>query len=119
MQFTEFLRQAFDSLWSHKLRSALTLLGIIIGISTLITVVTLIEGADRFVEEQMSNLNPDVYQISQYPRVSLNFNDYIKARKWKELKYPDYLALETQLPATDRIGVAATANDLVRRGSQY
>lgn len=119
MQFTEFLRQAFDSLWSHKLRSALTLLGIIIGISTLITVVTLIEGADRFVEDQMSNLNPDVYQISQYPRVSLNFNDYIKARKWKELKYPDYLALETQLPATDRIGVATTASDLVRRGSQY
>lgn len=119
MQFSEFLRQAFDSLWSHKLRSALTLLGIVIGISTLITVVTLIEGADRFVENQMANLNPDVYQISQFPRVSLNFNDYIKARKWKELKYPDYLALETQLPATDRIGVATTANDLVRRGSQY
>jgi len=119
MRFTEYLRQAFDSLWSHKLRSMLTLLGIIIGISTLITVVTLIEGADHFVEEQMANLNPDVYQLSQFPRVSLNFNDFIKARKWKPIKYADYVALQQQLKATDRIGVASTVSDLVRRGSQY
>jgi len=59
----EILRVAIDSIRSNKLRSSLTMLGIVIGIAAVITMVALGEGAQRAVEEQISNLGTDVLTV--------------------------------------------------------
>ena len=49
MNLTEAVEIAAASLWAHKLRSVLTLLGVVIGVTSVIAVVSLINGANQYV----------------------------------------------------------------------
>lgn len=118
MTILEALLSAVQSLIAQKLRSFLTLLGIVIGISTLIAIVTLIEGANTYITDKVVDLNPDVFQISQFPRVFINFNEYIKAQKWKRIEYEDYEALSARARECRHFGIAATAQDLIKHREQ-
>jgi len=57
---------ALSAIWVNKLRSSLTLLGIIIGVATIIAMMTIIAGLQRDIEEDMSVLAPNVFQVQQY-----------------------------------------------------
>jgi putative ABC transport system permease protein len=61
--FFEILRVAMDAIRAHKMRSALTMLGIVIGVGAVITMVALGEGAQRAVEEQIASLGTNVLTI--------------------------------------------------------
>jgi putative ABC transport system permease protein len=61
--FWEATRIAFDSLRKNKLRSFLTLLGIILATTTLIAVTALIHGMDVYIAEKVSNMGSDGFQI--------------------------------------------------------
>ncbi len=63
MIFFEILRVAMDAIRANKLRSALTMLGIVIGVGAVITMVALGEGAQRAVEEQIASLGTNVLTI--------------------------------------------------------
>src|ERR1044071_3637871 len=78
--FLEYTGIALDSLRANKLRSFLTLLGIIIGISSIISVISLIEGLDRYWKEKVSNLGPNTFVMAQYGIVT-NPDDYFKMLK--------------------------------------
>jgi putative ABC transport system permease protein len=93
MDRKEILANAINTLLAQKLRSALAALGIIVGVSALVAMVALIEGANTYITERMLTLQPDVFQVSQFPASLLNVNDYIKASKWKRIEYEDYLAV--------------------------
>jgi len=93
MDRREILVNAIGALLANKLRSALAVLGIVVGISALVAIVALIEGANAYITERLVTLQPDVFQISQFPANFLNVNDFIKASKWKRLEYEDYEAV--------------------------
>jgi putative ABC transport system permease protein len=118
MGFREAILSALSSLLTQKFKTFLTLLGIIIGITTLITVVTLIEGANFYVSDKIADLGPNVFQLSQFPRVSLNYNEYLKAMKWKRIEHADYLYLLEKSRNPLRIGFSCSANDLIRYRDQ-
>ena len=61
---------ALASLWANKLRTVLTLLGVVIGVASVIAVVTLVNGANRYVATKINRFGADVFTISQMP--SLN-----------------------------------------------
>ena len=61
MNASELIRCAFQALRAHKLRSFLTLLGVIIGVTTIVAVVGIISGLDTYVKEKVIVLAPDVY----------------------------------------------------------
>ncbi|MGH9794638.1 MAG: ABC transporter permease [Candidatus Acidiferrales bacterium] len=88
------LRLAFDALRAHKLRTALTLLGLVIGVTSLILVMTLIQGANWYVETKIANLGADIFQVSKLPIVSVDFNELIKARKHRDITVEDWRAVE-------------------------
>jgi len=67
MNLRELFATSLRSLGSHKLRSGLTLLGVIIGVMTVVAVVSVISGLNAFVAENLINLNPDVLAASCYP----------------------------------------------------
>jgi putative ABC transport system permease protein len=114
MSITQAILSALAALYEQKFKTFLTLLGIIIGITTLITVVTLIEGANFYVADKVADLGPTVFQVSQFPRVSLNFNEYLKAMKWKRIEYEDYQYLANRAQEILRIGFASGATGLVK-----
>lgn len=89
----EILANAIGALLANKLRSALAVLGIVVGISALVAIVALIEGANAYITDRLVTLQPDVFQVSQLPASFLNVNDFIKASKWKRIEYEDYEAV--------------------------
>src|ERR1043165_8224228 len=72
MNFYEAVAIATDSLWAHKLRSILTLLGVVIGVAAVIAVVSLINGANRYVETKVFRLGADVFGLSKQPSIITN-----------------------------------------------
>jgi len=93
MDRKEIFINAVNALLAQRLRSALAVLGIVVGIGALVAMVALIEGANAYIAERLVTLQPDVFQVSQLPASLLNVNDFIKASKWKRLEYEDYRAV--------------------------
>jgi putative ABC transport system permease protein len=71
---------ALETLWTHKLRSFLTLLGVILSVSTLIVVVALIDGSNRYIADRVANMGANVFRISQFPLIT-SMDEYVKLRR--------------------------------------
>src|SRR5580693_1008227 len=63
----ENLLVAMDTLRSHKVRSGLTILGIVIGVTSVITVASIIDGLNRFVQAKVDSLGSRTYFVSPCP----------------------------------------------------
>jgi putative ABC transport system permease protein len=66
MNFLESIKLALDAIWAHKLRSFLTLLGVIFGVATVIIVVSLIEGFNKYVDEKIANIGTNAFSIQKF-----------------------------------------------------
>ena len=66
MNYEELFRVALRAIRAHKLRSFLTLLGIIIGVTTIVGVVGIITGLNRYVQEKVIVLAPDMYIVTRF-----------------------------------------------------
>ena len=95
---------AVDSIRAHKLRAALTVLGLVMGVATLITVMTLVQGANVYVEQKIANLGTNVFKISRTPLVPTDFNLYTKALKYRFLYPEDMDAIAAGCPHCDAVG---------------
>ena len=62
----ESFRLAFENLRAHKLRTFLTLVGILISVATFVSVISIIRGMDRYISERVSRLGSDVFVISRF-----------------------------------------------------
>ncbi len=62
----ETIRIAASALRRHKMRSFLTLLGVIIGVMTIVAVVSIISGLNNYVGEKIFTLNPDVFIVTKF-----------------------------------------------------
>lgn len=78
MNFLEAVKLSLASLYAHKLRSALTLIGITIGVMTVIAVVSLIQGLNRYVSEDVIRLGTNVFMISKSLNVIISTDDQIQ-----------------------------------------
>jgi putative ABC transport system permease protein len=95
MNLIEALRLATAAILVHKLRSFLTLLGVIFGVATVIVVVSLIEGFNRYVDEKIANIGTNAFSVQQYSIedfASLESYDQARRRN-KEVRFADLTAL--------------------------
>lgn len=112
------LALAVDALRAHRLRSALTILGLMMGVGTLITVVTIVQGANVYVETKIANLGSDVFQLSRMPFAVTDFEVIRKAQRYKRIYWEDYAAVRdlcadcTITGATGRMTTKAQYRDL-------
>jgi len=93
MEFIEAIKLALQSLWANKLRTILTLLGVVIGVASVIAVITLVNGANQFVATKISGYGSDTLTVSKTPSVIFNAEEYLKYQKRKNLGYEDFQAL--------------------------
>jgi putative ABC transport system permease protein len=96
--YGENLKQAMDTLRSHKMRSALTVFGVVLGVSVIMLVSALITGFDRKVEEQINQVGADTVFISKWDR-SNNGTPPLEERLRKPLTPEDAVAIEEACPA--------------------
>ena len=87
MNILEAIRVALQSLWANKLRSVLTLLGVVIGVGAVIAVVTFVSGINDYVAKKIFNLGADVFIIAKMSAVETNVNRYLEAEKRKNLTW--------------------------------
>ncbi|HUR37248.1 MAG TPA: ABC transporter permease [Terriglobales bacterium] len=107
MNFREAIRIALQSLWANKLRSVLTLLGVVIGIASVIAVVTFINGINGYVAEKIFNLGADVFIVNKMPNVITNIDQFLEGNKRKNLGLEDYEAVRDGCTTCQVVGASA------------
>ena len=121
MKFIETLKLAIAAIWAHKLRSALTLLGMIIGVTAFVVVVSLISGFNKYIDEKIAGIGSKSFTIQRFNFEDFKDLDSIAAaqRRNKELTLDDYEYLKARGALIDKIGAKARASrSLVKRGSK-
>ena len=93
MNFWETIRLSLGALWAHKLRSFLTLLGVIIGVAAVIAVVSFVDGLNAYVAERVFNLGADVFLVGKAPAVITDMDTWLEASKRHDLNLDDYRAV--------------------------
>jgi putative ABC transport system permease protein len=106
MNIAEAMRIALQSLWANKLRSVLTLLGVVIGVSSVIAVVTFVNGINGYVAEKVFNLGADVFIISKQKNVITNVDDFLAGRRRKNLELSDYDAVREECAQCKVVGAS-------------
>jgi putative ABC transport system permease protein len=106
MNISEAMRIALLSLWANKLRSFLTLLGIVIGVSAVIAVVTFESGINGYVAEKIFNLGADVFIVSKMGNVVTDPDQFIEGNRRKDLTMEHYEAVSEGCTACTLVGAS-------------
>jgi len=115
MSFQELLAVALQALRRHKLRSFLTLLGVIIGVATVVSVVSIISGLNAYVRDKVLSLNPDVLVFTKYGIIRSR-EEFILARKRKPVTLREGRLIERECRTCAAVGALAYHRDAVHAG---
>jgi putative ABC transport system permease protein len=118
MEKKEAFLIAVQSLWANKLRSVLTLLGVVIGVASVIAVVTLVNGANVYVATKVNKQGADVFTISQQPAFTTSYKDYLRYQKRKVISLDDYHAMQEQCTACAQVGAFQSTIGRIVFGAQ-
>ena len=104
------LRLAFDAIGANKLRAILTILGLTMGVATLITVMTLVQGANVYVEQKIANLGTNVFRVAKTPFAVVDFDVLLKSLKNKNIYHVDYEAVAERCQSCEYVGASANGS---------
>ncbi|HZU21830.1 MAG TPA: ABC transporter permease [Terriglobales bacterium] len=111
MNTAEAIRVALSSLWANKLRSVLTLLGVVIGVSAVIAVVTFVNGINSYVATKIFNLGADVFIVSRQSASDMtNAEKFLESQKRKNIEIDDYRAIAAGCTECAAVGAAVSNN---------
>jgi len=113
----EAFRIALDSIWAHKLRSVLTLLGIIIGVASVVTVGGAINGFGTFASERISsNFGSNTFMVSRFPLTGVSADDWdLIVRRNKNITREDMEAVVARCESCEAISPQMARNVDVKR----
>ncbi len=109
---------ALGSLRQNKMRTALTLVGIVVGVAAVIAVVTIIQGLDNKVATTFSSQGSTVFTVSKRPQIIRSREEFIKFNKRKDVTDEDADAIARLCNACWRVGVAANVRETVKHAEQ-
>jgi putative ABC transport system permease protein len=106
MSFVEALKLALSAILGHKLRSFLTLLGVIFGVATVIVVVSLIEGFNSYVDEKIANIGTNAFSVSKFSIDDFSSVEALNAarRRNKDITLDDAAALAARQGVIQDVG---------------
>ncbi len=101
----ELLSMALRSIVANKLRSALTLVGIVVGVASIIAVMTAISLIQATMEREMSVLGTQVFQVQKWPAGGFSSPEQRRrAQSWPPLTLAQANAIREQVPVVDLVG---------------
>ncbi len=118
MLFVEAVKMALESLRVNRLRSGLTLLGVVIGVMTVITVVAFISGMNNYVEGEIFTLGADVFYVTRTPDLILDRDTWLEVRQRKNLLRDDADAVREYCSACQLLGVRRNAGSRLSYGAE-
>jgi putative ABC transport system permease protein len=99
------------------MRTVLTLLGVVIGVASVITVVTLTNGAKRFVTDKINTYGASVVTVSKMPQTFLTVEEYLDFQKRKDISFDDYRAILDGCKTCVSVGAVRTTTGKVVYGA--
>ncbi len=109
---------AVGTLVTHKMRSFLTLLGIILSVAALISVVSFINGTNLYIQDRVANMGANVFLLNRFGVIT-NAEEFTKAmRRNRNITWDDYEDLRDNLKLPQAIGVEVRTNGKVRYGNE-
>jgi putative ABC transport system permease protein len=118
LQFKESLTMALVALRSNKLRTFLTLLGIIIGVLTIIAVVSVIQGLNNYVYTKMSFFGANDFSVQKFSMIGTSLKDFREQLKRKDLTMVERDLIRANCPSCELVGASASTSQTVKYGSQ-
>jgi putative ABC transport system permease protein len=109
----ETFRIASTALRAHKLRSFLTLLGVIIGVMTVITVVSVISGLNQYVSEKVFKLNPDVFVVARFGIITSR-EQWLEAVKRKKIDARDFATVRERCGNCEAVGTSQNSRAAIK-----
>src|ERR1700758_3308449 len=104
MELKEAFKIALQSLWANKLRSILTLIGVVIGVSSVIAVITLTNGVNQYVATKVYGYGADVFTLSKQSPVIFNYEQWQTFQKSKKIQIEDYYAIRDNCKSCPSVG---------------
>jgi putative ABC transport system permease protein len=112
----ETFRLALDSLRAHKLRSFLTLLGVILAVTTLVAVMSVVAGLNFYVADKVANLGANVYVISRFGIITSE-DAWIKAQKRPLITREEFVSLKEGMRTASQMAALLGTSSDVRSGN--
>ncbi len=109
---------AWLSLRSNKLRTFLTLLGIVIGVLTIIAVVSIIQGLNNYVYTKMSFYGANDFSVQKFSMIGTSLKQFREQMKRKDLTLTEVQLLRERCRSCDLIGASASTEQTVKFGNQ-
>jgi len=104
--FTEIVGMAFDTLRTSKMRSALTVLGVVIGITSIVGMTSLIRGFDKSLRDAISQLGPDTIMVQKWGALSFAAGrSFLEVARRPNLTMDDARAIERECPSVALVDV--------------
>ncbi|MBK7935387.1 MAG: ABC transporter permease [Pyrinomonadaceae bacterium] len=118
MNFAETLKLAFAAIWAHKLRSFLTLLGMIIGVTAFMIVLSLLQGFSSYVDEKLAGIGTNSFTVRRFSFDDFKDTDTIAAaqRRNKELTFDEMDFIRERAQLVGLVGAKAGGNSREVRG---
>src|SRR5215207_11493210 len=112
MNFTETIKLAFAAIWAHKLRSFLTLLGMIIGVTAFMVVFSVLQGFNSYIDEKIAGIGSNSFTIQRFNFADFKDSDTIAEaqRRNKEMDFGDLEFIRSRAQIIDKIGAKAGGN---------
>ncbi len=117
MELSEAVKLALQSLWANKMRSVLTLLGVVIGVASVIMVVTLTNGAKDFVTTKVNTYGASVITVSKMPQTFITMDEYLEFQKRRDITYDDYRAIVDECHICVSVGATRSQSGSVVFGT--
>ena len=109
---------ALETMRAHKLRSFLMLLGVILSVTTLIVVISLIEGMNQYIADHVANMGVNVFLVNRFPIIT-SLEEYVKAqRRNRKMTWDDYEFLRDNMKQAKAVGVQVNNLGKVRYNTE-
>jgi len=118
LQFGESVAIAMGSFWSNKLRTFLTLLGIIIGVLTIIAVVSIIQGLNNYVYTKMAFFGANDFSVSKMSMMIMSIQEWRDQQKRKDLSLEDMSLIRGLCESCELVGATVSTNRTVKYGNE-
>jgi putative ABC transport system permease protein len=112
----ETLKLALDALRAHKLRSFLTLLGVILAVTTLIAVMSVVAGMNFYVADKVANLGANVYLVDRFGIITSD-DEWVRAQKRPLISAEEFQELKQEMRTASQLAALLNSVADVRYGN--
>jgi putative ABC transport system permease protein len=114
----ENLKLALAALWSHKLRTVLTVVGVVIGVSSVIAIISTLDGMMLRITSVFDEMGASTVAVTRFGMIT-SHDEWLKALKRKQITVEDARAIETSCTLAEAVGLAIEGHvRTIKRGNK-